>query len=128
MRTLSRFKETLMPRTPTCTSVGHAALIAVLTAVAGLAVPAGAQGRAPEHGAAQRNPELLPIQRITLYRSGVGSFERRGLVEGNATVQLRFKTEQVNDILKSMVVLDLSHQGRIDGISYGSKEPLNRRL
>jgi hypothetical protein len=118
-----------MPRTP----ARHATIIALLTSVAGLAIPLLAQTKGTDRPAeraapAAKNPELLPIQRITLYRSGVGSFERRGLVDGNATVQLRFKTDQVNDILKSMVVLDLSHQGRIDGISYGSKEPLNRRL
>jgi hypothetical protein len=72
--------------------------------------------------------ETLPIKRITLYRSGVGSFERRGLVDGDATVQLRFGADQINDILKSMVVLDLSGQGRVGGISYASKEPLARRL
>ncbi len=74
------------------------------------------------------NTETLPIKRITLYRSGVGSFERRGLVDGDATVQLRFGADQINDILKSMVVLDLSGQGRVGGISYASKEPLARRL
>ncbi|HVZ93228.1 MAG TPA: hypothetical protein VG797_01835 [Phycisphaerales bacterium] len=69
----------------------------------------------------------LPIKTITLYRSGVGSFERRGTVTGDKTVQLRFETEQVNDILKSMVLLDLDG-GKIAGVSYGSKEPLERRL
>lgn len=72
--------------------------------------------------------ELLPIRRITLYRSGVGSFERRGLIDGDASVQLRFDSKDINDILKSMIVLDLSGQGRIDGIAYSSKEPLARRL
>lgn len=71
----------------------------------------------------------LPIRRITLYRSGVGAFERRGLVEGDNKVQLRFNTDQINDILKSMVVLDLSKgKGQIEGVSYSSKEPLSRRL
>ncbi len=83
---------------------------------------ASAQGEA-------RVSDHLPIHRITLYRSGVGSFERRGAVDGDASVQLRFKTEQINDILKSMIVLDLSKgQGTIDGISYASREPLARRL
>ncbi len=111
----------------------QATTIALLTAVAGLAIPtapAFAQnGRAA--AAAPREGQVageLPIRRITLYRSGVGSFERRGLVQGNSNVQLRFKTEQVNDILKSMVALDLSRSGTVDNISYGSKEPLNRRL
>lgn len=72
-------------------------------------------------------PDDLPISRITLYRSGVGSFVRQGTVSGNADVGLRFRTDQINDILKSMVVLDLDG-GRIEGATYGSKEPLSRRL
>ncbi|MEK6701899.1 MAG: hypothetical protein AABZ53_06525, partial [Planctomycetota bacterium] len=72
-------------------------------------------------------PAPLDIRKITMYRSGVGSFQRQGQVDGDTSVQLRFKTEQINDILKSMVVLDLSG-GQIEGISYGSKEPLSKRL
>jgi len=118
--------------------------VALLAAFAGLALatPAFAQreGAAPTtaparadtgvraEGRRAQGQDDLPIRRITLYRSGVGSFERRGLVQGDAAVQLRFKTEQINDILKSMVALDLSKNGTVDGISYGSKEPLNRRL
>lgn len=79
--------------------------------------------------AANKLDAELPIRRITLYRSGVGAFERRGLVEGDNKVQLRFNTDQINDILKSMVVLDLSKgKGQIEGVSYSSKEPLSRRL
>lgn len=69
----------------------------------------------------------LPISAITLYRSGVGSFVRAGSVQGDRRIEFRFETKQVNDILKSMVVMDLDG-GRIDGVSYGSKEPLERRL
>lgn len=69
----------------------------------------------------------LPITGITLYRSGVGYFERRAEVTGDRDVQLRFKTEQVNDILKSMVLLDLDG-GRVESVRYGSKDPLARRL
>lgn len=69
----------------------------------------------------------LPITGITLYRSGVGYFERRGVIEGNADVQIQFSTDQINDILKSMVLLDLDG-GKIEAASYGSKEPLARRL
>ncbi|GJQ30312.1 MAG: hypothetical protein HBSAPP03_21960 [Phycisphaerae bacterium] len=106
---------------------------AALALAAGLALaiiplaPAFAQPAARTIDA--KAADNLPIRRITLYRSGVASIDRRGLIDGNATVQLRFKTEQVNDILKSMVVLDLSRgKGRIDSVGYASKEPLARRL
>ena len=105
-----------------------ASLLLLLSGLALSADRAAAQpasGLAPEQSTAR---EELPIRRITLYRSGVGSFERRGLVDGDKTIQLRFQTDQINDILKSMVVLDLSGNGQIKGVSYGSKEPLARRL
>jgi hypothetical protein len=83
----------------------------------------------PARAAAEANDVSLPITRITLYRSGVAAMQRRGLVDGDARVQLRFTTEQINDILKSMVVLDLSKgQGQVDGVSYASREPLAKRL
>lgn len=78
--------------------------------------------------AGNTSAEQLPIKGITLYRSGVASLERRGMIDGSPTVQLRFDTDQINDILKSMVVLDLSKQGRVSGVSYASRDPLAKRL
>lgn len=107
----------------------------LMVLVAGLAlglapVAVGQPAKAEvETTAMAKGGDNLPIRRITLYRSGVGSFDRRGMVQGNANIQLRFTTDQINDILKSMVVLDMSKgKGTIDGISYGSKEPLAKRL
>lgn len=77
--------------------------------------------------AVEPDDKALPISAITLYRSGVGYFEREGRVDGDATVQLRFATSQVNDILKSMVVIDLDG-GSVGSVRYGSQEPLERRL
>ncbi|MBC7773193.1 MAG: hypothetical protein H7210_11900, partial [Pyrinomonadaceae bacterium] len=88
---------------------------------------AQSQGGAPAAKAAAMDADQVPIRKITLYRSGVGFFEREGSVQGDASVQLRFSTEQINDILKTMVLIDVSG-GRIDAVSYGSKEPLARRL
>ena len=113
----------------------HAALLAAAAGLA-FATPTHAQPERSRATSADRAAapapgrvdDPLPIRRITLYRSGVASFERRGTVEGDRTIPLRFRTNQINDILKSMVVLDLSREGRIGGISYGSKEPLARRL
>ena len=77
--------------------------------------------------AAEDAAELLPLKNIILYRSGVGYFERRGTIAGEHRIALSFETEQINDILKSLVLLDLDG-GSIDAVSYASKEPLNRRL
>lgn len=113
------------------------ARIAALVMIAGTAIsPLAAAamqpaGRANQQQGAERQgvqrQEELPIRNITLYRSGVGYFERQAVVNGHQEVQLRFNTDQVNDILKSMVVLDLDG-GRVTSVGYGSKAPLERRL
>lgn len=77
--------------------------------------------------AAATGAESLPITRITLYRSGVGYFLRTGQVQDSAQVQLKFDVSQINDVLKSLQVLDLDG-GRVDSVSYASKDPLSRRL
>lgn len=87
-----------------------------LALVSGLALPLSAQDEAQD----------LPITAITLYRSGVGSFERVGPVRGDASVRLRVDQGQLNDLLKSLVVLD--EAGTVGAISYGSREPIERRL
>ncbi len=68
----------------------------------------------------------LPIRRVLLYSTGVAYIERRGFVNGNAEVNLAFKQSQVDDVLKSMVVLDLG-QGKIGAVSYNSSMPASAR-
>jgi hypothetical protein len=102
---------------------------AALALAAGLALaaPTLAQdsGKSARAAAMASGPEI-PIERITLYRSGVGFFQRGGMVDAGDRVQLRFATDQINDMLKSMVILD--PQQALESVGYGSKEPLARRL
>ncbi len=49
----------------------------------------------------------LPVTKVVLYQNGVGYFERRGKLHGKE-VELRVRPDQVNDVLKSLSVLDLS--------------------
>lgn len=76
--------------------------------------------------AASPRTTTLPIRRVILYSNGVAYIERRGTVTGNAEVNLSFKQSQVDDVLKSMVVLDLG-QGRIGAVSYNSSQPASAR-
>jgi hypothetical protein len=71
--------------------------------------------------------QSLPVRRVTLYSNGVAYIERRGNVTGHAEISLSFKQSQVDDVLKSMVVLDLG-QGRIGAVSYNSSAPPAARL
>src|SRR6478735_120390 len=71
--------------------------------------------------------QTLPIRRVILYSNGVAYIERRGTVSGHAEINLSFKQSQVDDVLKSMVVLDLG-KGRIGAVSYNSSAPPSARM
>lgn len=58
----------------------------------------------------------LRLERVVLYRNGVGYFERRGQVEGD-TLRLRVRKDHVNDLLKSLAVIDRSSGGRVSSVS-----------
>ena len=83
--------------------------------------PAGARGAT---GAAEAD---LPVRAVTLYSSGVGYFEHAGSVDGEASAVLRFKTVQINDLLKSLVIQDLDG-GMIQAVTYPSNDPVERQL
>ncbi len=68
----------------------------------------------------------LPVTRMTLYKHGVGYFERRGPVSGDALV-LTFHEEQMNDLLKSLTVIDYG-EGHVLGIDYPTPKSREERL
>ena len=78
----------------------------------------------------------LPVTRVVLFSSGVGYFEHRGTVSGDATVSLPFRSDEVNDALKSLVVWDLgagaaqkpADAALTPSVSYPSEESLDRAL
>ncbi len=71
----------------------------------------------------------LPVTKVALFSSGVGYFEHRGSVKGDATVSLPFTTAEVDDALKSLVVWDLaSSAGAAPSVSYPSLEGLDDAL
>ena len=69
----------------------------------------------------------LPIKQVSLFSSGVAHYVRDGQIDGNATVELPFKTDQINDILKSMVLQDLGG-GQIRPVVYAPKDPIEKAL
>jgi hypothetical protein len=60
----------------------------------------------------------LPIRRLTLYKHGVGFVEREGGYAGD-TLRLVFRAGEVNDVLKSLLVLD-RRGGRVLGVDYST--------
>ncbi|MBI3328142.1 MAG: hypothetical protein HYZ81_15750, partial [Nitrospinae bacterium] len=69
----------------------------------------------------------IPVRVVVLFSSGVGYFEHAGTVKGHGSTELRFKTNQINDILKSLVLEDLDG-GRVSTIVYPSQDPLSKTL
>src|SRR6516164_521843 len=69
----------------------------------------------------------LPVKRVVLFTSGVGFFQREGEVSGDASVEMSFRTEQINDLLKSLVLEDFGG-GKIAPVVFGSRDPIERTL
>jgi hypothetical protein len=69
----------------------------------------------------------LPIRRIMLYKHGVGYFERSGSTTAGVDIVLEFKATEMNDVLKSLTLLDRSG-GRVSGVSYESSDPIQKQL
>src|SRR4051812_28404765 len=63
-----------------------------------LAQPAPAAPAAKQEQPQQQTD--VPVKVVVLFSSGVGYFEHFGKVAGNGTTELRFKTQQINDVLK----------------------------
>jgi hypothetical protein len=69
----------------------------------------------------------LPVTQVVLFSSGVGYFQREGEVHGNTRIDLSFPMQDVNDLLKSMVLEDRGG-GHISAVSYDSQAPVEKTL
>ena len=69
----------------------------------------------------------LPVKRVVLYKNGVGYFEHIGKVRGTQDINIDFTTSQLDDVLKSLTIVDLG-EGRVTGVRYNSTAPLSERL
>jgi hypothetical protein len=92
----------------------HATALATLVSI--LLVPASSA-----------QPLELEITRVALFSSGIGYFECTTEVDGTVTAELKFRTSEINDVLKSLVVEDLGG-GTIGIVSYASRDPIEKTL
>ena len=60
----------------------------------------------------------LSVKKVIMFKHGVSYFILEGKIKGNGTFELEFKVKEMNDILKSLFVLDTSDKGFISSISY----------
>jgi hypothetical protein len=98
----------------------------VALAVVAVALLSGAARGEKAEDAATAESEL-PIKRVVIFSSGVGYFQHQGKVEGDASVDLKFRVNNINDLLKSMVLEDRGG-GQISTVTYGSRDPITKTL
>lgn len=65
----------------------------------------------------------LALKRVLLSTGGVGYFEYEAAVDGDADLPLSVRLDQVDDVLKSIVVFD--DKGGVGAISLPGREPLS---
>jgi hypothetical protein len=100
----------------------HVTLGLFFVAASGLAASALAQ---EQQKAGQQS--TVPLEKVVLFTSGVGYFEHRGEVDGDAKIEMRFNVDDINDLLKSMVLEDRGG-GKISTVTYGSRDPITKTL
>lgn len=64
----------------------------------------------------------LALKRVMLSSGGLGYFEYEANIDGDATLKLTVSLDQVDDVLKSLVVYD--DKGSVGGLSLPGREPL----
>ena len=70
---------------------------------------------------------VVPLTRVTLYKHGIGHFERSGKVNAPGIVELQCGPAEIDDMLKSLLVLKKGG-GKISAVTYESAKPLEERL
>ena len=68
-----------------------------------------------------------PLKQVVLFTSGVGYFERVAEVTDADSVEMSFTSDQINDVIKSLVLIDEAAGGSA-AVMYDSKDPLERTL
>ncbi len=70
------------------------------------------------------NAQELALKRVVLSTGGVGYFEFEAEVSGNADLELAVRRDQLDDVLKSLVVFD--DRGGVGGVRLPGEQPLEQ--
>ncbi|MBW3622191.1 MAG: DUF4139 domain-containing protein [Armatimonadetes bacterium] len=107
---------------PTPTAPLHRHLLHACAITAVLFSSVGTPAFAQEN----RSKAPLPIRDVVLFSSGVGYFQHTGEIDGGASIPFSFRTEQINDLLKSLVLFDPA--GQVKPVTYTTHDPASRGL
>ncbi len=84
-------------------------------------------GVMPAHAADKADSASpLPVRDVVLFSSGVGYFQHSGEINGATSLDFSFRTEQINDLLKSLVLFDPA--GAVQPVTYTTHDPVSRGL
>ncbi len=70
---------------------------------------------------------IVPLTKVTLYKHGIGYFERRGKVKAPGYVELQCGPDEIDDMLKSLLILKTGGSS-VSAVTYESSKPLDERL
>ena len=73
-----------------------------------------------------KTAQHLPVRRLTLYKHGLGFFERRAIL-GGEELKLVFRRSEMNDVLKSLTVIDRG-AGKVLSVEYATPQSQEARL
>ena len=67
--------------------------------------------------------DTLPLKRVVVTTSGLALYEHQGIVDGNRTITLPVRLDRVDDLLKSLMIMDA--KGSLSSVSLPGREPLD---
>ncbi|MFX1386290.1 MAG: hypothetical protein ACFE9M_03660 [Promethearchaeota archaeon] len=70
----------------------------------------------------------LNVKKVIIFKHGVSYYILEGILKGSGKFELEFKIDEMNDVLKSLFVLDTSEKGYISSISYDAALETNQLL
>lgn len=69
----------------------------------------------------------LQVRKVTMFKHGVAHFTLEGEIEGTGTMPLDFKQREMNDVLKSLLAVDMSG-GFVSSIAYDADRDIGKML
>src|SRR5438067_10775931 len=109
-----------------CMVGGAVSMVAVAALLIGMS-PSAAHYQELKETSKSPTADQLPIAQVVLFSSGVGYFQREGVIDGTQRIDLTFPTQDINDLIKSMTLRDMDG-GQVTAVSYDSNVPVERTL
>jgi hypothetical protein len=81
-----------------------------------------------EEASKQNVVDVPAVKKVVLFKHGMAFYAMKSAVKQTASLTLQFKVHEMDDILKSLFVADLSGNGFISNISYDAAQDIDQML